>query len=145
MFLHSEKRVRENCLAKRQLVYTAAPKCHCATASSLREAQRRSNLLFAADLSTNIAQSAKSAAFAEQNRQLVHIVAFWANLYTCFRAAEHMYIIFQVLCSAQNLQRCTRLSLFCRLSICAPEPRASALHTVCCNETIYVSLRDATN
>ncbi len=56
-----------------------------------------------------------------------------------------MYIIFQVLRFAQNLQRCARLSLFCRLSFCAPEPRDIALHIVCCIETLYVSLRDATN
>ena len=56
-----------------------------------------------------------------------------------------MYIIFQVLRFAQNLQRCARLSLFCRLSFCAPEPRDNALCTVCCMETIYVSLRDTTN
>ena len=56
-----------------------------------------------------------------------------------------MYIIFQVLRFAQNLQRCARLSLFCRLSFCAPEPRDIALHVVCCMETLYVSLRDATN
>ncbi len=51
-----------------------------------------------------------------------------------------MYIIFQVLRFAQNLQRCARLSLFCRLSFCAPEPRASALHAVCCMETIKLPL-----
>ena len=64
-------------------------------------------------------------------------------VYTCFRAPEHMYIIFQVLRFAQNLQRCARLSLFCRLSFCAPEPRDIALHVVCCMETLYVSLRDS--
>ena len=42
-----------------------------------------------------------------------------------------MYIIFQVLRFAQNLQRCARLSLFCRLSFCAPEPRDIALLHIC--------------
>ena len=83
--------------------------------------------------------------YKKQNRQILYTAPFWKPLYTCFRAAAHMYIIFQVLRFAQNLQRCARLSPFHRLSLCAPEPRDIALHTVCCNETIYVSLRDATN
>ena len=38
-----------------------------------------------------------------------------------------------------------QIRLFRRLSFCAPEPRDNALCTVCCMETLYVSLRDATN
>ena len=78
-----------------------------------------------------------------KNRQILYIASFWKLMYTCCRVAEHMYIIFQVLRFAQNLQRCARLSLFCRLSFCAPEPRDIALHVVCCMETLYVSLRDS--
>ena len=111
--------------------------------SVIASAQRRSNLLFASALSTIKAYLAKSAAFAEQNRQILYIAPFWKLLYTCCRVAEHMYIIFQVLRFAQNLQRCARLSLFCRLSFCAPEPRDITLHAVCCMETLYVSLRDS--
>ena len=33
-----------------------------------------------------------------------------------------------------------RLSLFCRISFCAPEPRNNALHAVCCMETINTPL-----
>ena len=51
-----------------------------------------------------------------KNRQILYTAPFWKPLYTCFRAAAH-----------------------------GSKPRDIALHTVCCNETIYVSLRDATN
>ena len=44
-----------------------------------------------------------------------------------------------------NLRRAPDLAQFHRISFCAPEPRDNALCTVCCMETLYVSLRDATN
>ena len=45
----------------------------------------------------------------------------------------------------RKLAACARLNPLIRTSFGAPETRDNALYTVCCMETLYVSLRDATN
>ena len=49
------------------------------------------------------------------------------------------------ICRKANLAVVRQIKLFLVLILCAPESRDIALHVVCCMETLYVSLRDATN